>query len=155
MNLIFSLFQTVKRYIRQENPVQTRKKYSSSNWRISKHLQIDSRYGKLLWGNSPSHLFCTLISENQGLEKLRSILNHQIYTISLKKSRWQTEKNLRCTENNSVLQDLKFFSGLKQTLISQDLDFQKSRCRLNGCELGQGLYRSVSYDFGGNCVGLV
>ena len=72
-----------------------------------------------------SHLFCTLISENQGLEKLRSILNlrkisgpaelnsfsvhlnffsvchlnfFQIYTINLKKSRWQTEKKLRCTE---------------------------------------------------------
>ena len=74
---------------------------------------------------SDSHLFCTLISENQGLEKLRSILNlrkisgpaelnffsvhlnffsvchlnfFQIYTINLKKSRWQTEKKLRCTE---------------------------------------------------------
>ena len=72
-----------------------------------------------------SHLFCTFISENQGLEKLRSILNlrkisgpaelnffsvhlnffsvchlnfFQIYTINLKKSRWQTEKKLRCTE---------------------------------------------------------
>ena len=72
-----------------------------------------------------SHLFCTLISENQCLEKLRSILNlrkisgpaelnffsvhliffsvchlnfFQIYTINLKKSRWQTEKKLRCTE---------------------------------------------------------
>ena len=38
-------------------------------------------------------------------------------TINLKKkSRWQTEKN----------------PGLKQTLISQDLDIQKSRCRLKG-----------------------
>ena len=29
-------------------------------------------------------------------------------------------------------QDLKFFQGLNKTLISQDLDFQKSRCRLKG-----------------------
>ena len=77
------------------------------------------------YGITISHLFCTLISENQGLEKLRSILNlrkisgpaelnffsvhlnffsvchlnfFQIYTINLKKSRWQTEKKLRCTE---------------------------------------------------------
>ena len=76
-------------------------------------------------GISISHLFCTLISENPGLEKSRSILNlrkisgpaqlnffsvhlnffsvchlnfFQIYTINLKKSRWQTEKKLRCTE---------------------------------------------------------
>ena len=72
-----------------------------------------------------SHLICTLISENEGLEKLRSASNlrkisgpaqlsffsvhlnffsvchlifFQIYTINLKKSRWQTEKKLRCTE---------------------------------------------------------
>ena len=63
-------------------------------------------------------LICTLISENEGLEKLRSASNlrkfsvparlnffsfchlnfFQIYTINLKKSRWQTEKKLRCTE---------------------------------------------------------
>ena len=36
---------------------------------------------------------------------------------------------------NPGLQDLKFFYGLKQTLISQDLDFQKSRCRLKGREI--------------------
>jgi hypothetical protein len=30
------------------------------------------------------------------------------------------------------VQDLKFCKGLKQTLISQDLDFQKSKCRLKG-----------------------
>ena len=30
------------------------------------------------------------------------------------------------------VQDLKFFQGLKQTVISQDIDFQKSRCRLKG-----------------------
>ena len=86
--------------------------------------------------HSYSHLFCTLISENQGLEKLRSILNirkisgpaeliffsvhliffsvchlifFQIYTINLKKSRWQTEKKLRCTEKkNQVCMTWKF-----------------------------------------------
>ena len=35
-------------------------------------------------------------------------------------------------EKNPGLQDLKFFYGLKQTLIFQDLDFLKSRCRLKG-----------------------
>ena len=35
-------------------------------------------------------------------------------------------------EKNPGFQDLKFFYGLKQTLISQDLDFQKSRSRLKG-----------------------
>ena len=30
------------------------------------------------------------------------------------------------------MQNLKFFLGLKQTLIFQDLDFQKSKCRLKG-----------------------
>ena len=36
---------------------------------------------------------------------------------------WRPRKKIQ------ALQDLK---GLKQTLIFQDLDFQKSRCRLNG-----------------------
>ena len=72
------------------------------------------------------HLICTLISENQGLEKLRSVSNlrkisgpaHLIFFSvhlsfffqfvtwifsglwykSEKKFRWQTEKKLRCTE---------------------------------------------------------
>ena len=35
-------------------------------------------------------------------------------------------------KKNPGVQDLKFFQGLKQTLISQDLDFQKSRFRLKG-----------------------
>ena len=77
-------------------------------------------------------LICTLISENQGLlqtfENFRSCSPDffsvlpldffQIYGINL--------------EKKSSLQDLKFFYGLKQTLIFQDLDFLKSRCRLKG-----------------------
>ena len=35
-------------------------------------------------------------------------------------------------EKNPGLQDLKFFYGLKQTLILQELDFLKSMCRLKG-----------------------
>ena len=31
--------------------------------------------------------------------------------------------------------DLKKTKGLKQTLISQDIDFQKSGCRLKGCQI--------------------
>ena len=83
-----------------------------------------------------SHLFCTLISENQGLDKSRSVSNHrkisvpvhlnffsvhlnffsvchlnffQIYTINLKKSRWQTEKKLRCTEKKFRCAGPEFF----------------------------------------------
>ena len=73
---------------------------------------------------SISHLICTLISENKGLEKLRSASNlrkisvpahliffsvchlnfFQIYGINLKKKlRWQTEKK------KSGLQEVKFF----------------------------------------------
>ena len=94
-----------------------------------------------------SHLFCTLISENQGLEKLRSILNlrkisgpaeliffsvhlnffsvchlnfFQIYTINLKKSRWQTEKKLRCTEK-------KFRSAGPEIFLRFETDLNFSR----------------------------
>ena len=39
-------------------------------------------------------------------------------------------------EKNPGLQDLKFFYGLKQTLIFQELDFLKSRCRLKDRKVG-------------------
>ena len=91
-------------------------------------------------------LICTLISENKGLEKLRSVSNlrkisgpahldffsvchldfFQVYGINLA---FFLGGDL---EKNPGLQDLKFFQGLKLTVIFQDLDFQKSRCRLKG-----------------------
>ena len=75
-----------------------------------------------------------MISENlllQTLEKIQVqqtwifLVCHldffQIYSLNLAFfSRWRPRKKIQV------------FSGLKQTLISQDLDFQKSRCRLNG-----------------------
>ena len=42
------------------------------------------------------------------------------------------KKNSGELKKNSGVQELKFFWGLKETLIYQDLDFQKLRCRLNG-----------------------
>ena len=79
-----------------------------------------------MWTLTYGHLFCTFISENQGLEKLRSTSNlrkisgpahlkffsvdlrffsvchlnfFHVYGINLKKKlRWQTEKKLRSTE---------------------------------------------------------
>ena len=88
-------------------------------------------------------LICTMISENQGFEKLRSITKTRkisgsanlsgihpkkgwIYTINLKIIQ---VPNLKI---NQGLQNLTFFQGLKQALISQNLDFQKSECRLKG-----------------------
>ena len=44
---------------------------------------------------------------------------------NLKKKRNPGDK----LKKNPCLQDLKFFYGLKQKLINQDFDFQKSRCR--------------------------
>ena len=84
-----------------------------------------------------------MISENQGLEKLRYILDlrkisgpaelnffsvcrlnfFQIYTINLKKIQVTNGKKKSKCAGPEMFQ---------QTLISQDLDFQKSRCRLNG-----------------------
>ena len=96
---------------------------------------------------SYSHLICTLISENQGLEKLTSILNlrkisgpaqlnffsahlnffsvchlnfFQIYTINLKKSRRQTEKKLRCIEK-------KFRSAGPEFFLRSEADLNFSR----------------------------
>ena len=51
---------------------------------------------------------------------------------SEKNSGDKLKKKSGVLKKKSVLQDLKFFQGLKQTLISQDLDFQKSMCRLKG-----------------------
>ena len=42
---------------------------------LSGGLKVHAMYGNTELGVSNIHLFCTLISENQGLEKLRSILN--------------------------------------------------------------------------------
>ena len=83
-----------------------------------------------------SHLICTLISENPGVEKLRSVSNlrkisvpthlnffsvhlifFQFVTWSFfmfmvqiwKKFSWQTEKNSGLMKKNSGMQDLKFF----------------------------------------------
>ena len=93
-----------------------------------------------------SLLIYTLISENQGLQKSRSVSN--LIKISgpadldffpglhLEKKLdlyHKPEKNPGDKlKKNSGVQDLKFFQGLKQTLNFQDLDFQKSRCRLKG-----------------------
>ena len=52
-------------------------------------------------------------------------------------------------EKNPGLQDLKFFLGLKQTFISQDFDFQKSRCRLKGRLSGHvGANQTICKTFG-------
>ncbi len=94
-------------------------------------------------------LICTLISENQGLEKSRSASNlrkisgpaelnsfsvhlnffsvchlnfFQIYTINLKKSRWQTEKKLRCTEKKFRCAGPEIFLRFET-----DLDFSRPR----------------------------
>ena len=88
-----------------------------------------------------SHLICTLIFEDQGLEKLRSVSNlkkisgpahldffsvchldfFQVYGINLAFfSRWRPRKKSR-------------FAGPEIFLrFETDLDFQKSRCRLKG-----------------------
>ena len=76
----------------------------------------------ILYHNTVGHLISTLISKNEGLKK-----------INLKKiqvTNWK--KTSGALKKNSGVQDLKFFESLKKTLISQDLDFQKSRCRLKG-----------------------
>ena len=92
-----------------------------------------------------SHLICTLISENEGLDNFRSVSNLRkisgpahlnffqftwvffsvchldfflAYGINLAFSKWRTRKN-------PGLKKLKFFYGLKRTLIFR-------RCRLKG-----------------------
>ena len=92
------------------------------------------------------HLICTLISENQGLEKLRSVSNlrkisgtayldffsvchldfFQVYGINLAFFCWWRPRK------KSRFAGPEIFPRLKQTLIFQDLDFQKTRCRLKG-----------------------
>ena len=92
------------------------------------------------------HLICTLIFENQGLEKsrfashLRKIsgpANLDFFLgLHLEKNLdfYHKPKKIQVTnwKKNPGALDLNFFWGLKQTLISQDLDFQKSSCRLKG-----------------------
>ena len=89
-------------------------------------------------------LICTLISENQGLEKSRSASNLRKISgpanldfflgLHLEKKLdlyHKPEKNPGDKlKKNPGVQDLKF---LTQTLISQVHDFLKSRCRLKGC----------------------
>ena len=90
---------------------------------------------------------CTLISENQGLKKSRSISNlgnfsglqtliffsrsqpwkkSWVYTINLKEMQFPNLKKTRFAVPE-------IFLGFDiETLISQDLDFHKSGCRLKG-----------------------
>ena len=109
-------------------------------------IQKNSAVNYFFFHDNFGLLTCTLISENQGLEKSRSISDPRkisgsanldffpgllpekswVYTINLKKIQVPNLKK------NQGLQNLKFFQGLKQTMISQDLDFQKSGCRLKG-----------------------
>jgi hypothetical protein len=42
------------------------------------------------------------------------------------------EKNSGALKKNSGVKERKFLQALKKTLIYQDLDFQKSRCRIIG-----------------------
>ena len=89
---------------------------------------------------------CTLSFKKHGFEKSRSVSNlrkipgpahliffqfincffffSDLYHKPEKKSGDKLKKK-------SGVQELK---GLKQTLINQDLNFQKSRCRINGCK---------------------
>ena len=94
--------------------------------------------------NSIGLLICTLISENKGLEKSRSVSNLRKISGPANLdfiSRSPPRKKLDIyhePEKNPGVQNLKFFKGLKQTLIPQGLDFQKLRCRLKG-----RIYRTV------------
>ena len=92
-------------------------------------------------------LICTLISENQGLEKLRSDSNFRkisgpcnpgfllvchldffhFYGMNLFFLGGDRKKN-------PDLKDLKSFTGLKQTLILQDLDFKTLIFRNQGAD---------------------
>ena len=74
-------------------------------------------------------LICNLISENQVLEKLGSVSNLRKISGPVHLA-FFLDGDL---EKNPGLQDLKFFCCLKQIWISEDLDFQKSRCRLKCC----------------------
>ena len=85
-----------------------------------------------------SLLICTLTSENQGLEKSRSYSNLRkfsgpanldFFLVYSKKLAFFLGGDL---EKSPGLQDLKFFYGLKQTLIFEDLDFQKSKLLIIG-----------------------
>ena len=94
-----------------------------------------------------SHLICTLISENQVLQKLSSVSNLRKIWVPAHLSFFPVphlnffqvyDMNLPFfqgghLEKKSGLQDLNFFWGVKETSIFQDLNFQKSRCRLKGC----------------------
>ena len=121
-------------------------------------IYLQNKVRTLYFQSTIGHLICTFISENQGFEKLRSFSNlrkisgpaHLIFFFSKpefffslstgffsdlyhkpeKNSGDKLKKNSGDKlKKNSGLQELK---GLKQTLISQDLHFQKSRYRLNG-----------------------
>ena len=114
-----STFQWLSKYTRLLGTWE----YDFSSWRLLQSC--------LIWNGSYGLLICTLISENKGLEKLRSVSNLRkisspshlnffsvhlnffsvchldffsgLWYKSEKKSRWQTEKK------NPGLQDLKFF----------------------------------------------
>ena len=106
-----------------------------------------------------SHLFCTLISENKGLDKSRSVSNlikisvpvhlnffsvhlnffsvchlnfFQVYGTNLKKIQLTNWKKFRFTEKKFRSAGPDFFLRFETDLNFQDLDFQKSRCRLKG-----------------------
>ena len=83
-------------------------------------------------------LICTMISENQAFEKSRSISKSRKISgsVNLPKG-WVYTTNLKTIQVpnlkiNQGLEDLKFSKGLKQALVSQNLDFLKSGCRLKG-----------------------
>ena len=81
-------------------------------------------------------LICTLISEDQGLEKSRSASNFRkisgpanlvFFLVSKKLDLCHKPKKNPGDKliKNPGVQDLEFFEGFKLTLIFQDLDFQK------------------------------
>ena len=83
---------------------------------------IDLKNKPIIWiRHTFSHLFCTLISENQGLDKSSSVSNlrkisvpvhlnfFQVYGTNLKKIQLTNWKKFRSTEKKSGVQDLKFF----------------------------------------------
>ena len=81
--------------------------------KIKGRVKVQFAVDKSFYSLSYSHLFCTLISENPGLEKSN-------YTINLKKSRRKTEKKIRCTEKE-------FSCAGPEIFLSFEIDLDFSR----------------------------
>jgi hypothetical protein len=116
---------------------------------LSRDLRVVLR-AKVIWRHTSEVSSFKSFELGQTLEKFQ-VLHFFSRSPPKKRARFRLKIWIKIQvtnwKKNPDMQDLKIFYGLKQTLISQDLDFQKSRCRFKDRRLTDpqnGAFNSIS-----------